>query len=457
MEQKISSELIQELADEAKKSVNDENFQASVQRTADEEAEFRKLLPTEGFFPAYMQYTDRQESPDSYHFWVAATVIAGVLQRRAWINKGVYDIFPNLYTVLVGPSGVTRKSRAMRMGTDLIENYEWANVIADKTTPEALMEAMMFGAGNFERQEDRSIEISVDSSAFIRASELAVFLNKQSYTSGMVALLTDLFDSPKTFRYETRNKKPIHLQNVSVNFLGASTPEWLASNLPEAAFEGGFMSRMILVVRHMRNRFIAYPQDPEPGQTEALQKALSEIRKRFVGPVQLSPEASRWFEKWYISHETSARSDNYNLLGFIERKPDTVLKLAMIISASMNPDRKTIDIQHLKIAKDIITWTQQRMFRAFEHVELSHLGDLRRKLTTMMESNGGSINRREVMRSLGNKVRSVDDFREVESLMVETGELIIEHQRPKSGKGRSKVIYKIPTAQDIKEMDDGFE
>lgn len=453
MDQQLNSaEVIGELAKEAQRTISDENFQVLVARTKREEEEFRSLLPTEGFFKYYMKYTDRQESPDSYHFWVGASVIAGALQRRAWINKGVYDIYPNVYIVLVGPSGVTRKSRAMRMGTDLIDPYDWANVIADKTTPEALMEAMMFGASNIEKGSDNSVTINANSSAFIRASELAVFLNKQSYTSGMVALLTDLYDSPASFRYQTRTQKPISLRNVSVNFLGASTPEWLASNLPEAAFEGGFMSRMILVVRHMRSRFIPYPEDPEPGQKEALQQFLVHVRKNFVGPIQLAPDASRWFEEWYYKHETQARGEDYNMLGFIERKPDSLLKLAMLLSAAEDPSRKTISTDQLIQAKNILSWTQQRMFRAFEHVELSHLGDLRRKVAGMMEMNGGSITRREIMRKLGGRIRSTDDFKQIEDIMTEAGELVIEQRRPPSGKGRNQIIYRVPTAEEREEL-----
>jgi len=432
---------INRIARESREATSD--FKEAVKRAEKEEAEFRDLLPTTGFFHYYMRYTDRQESPDSYHFWVAATVIAGALQRRVWLSKGVYHIFPNLYTVLVGPSGVTRKSRAIKMGTELLEPLDFANVIADKTTPESLLEAMQFGAANVEIDSSNPSRANIlpESSAFIRASELSVFLNKSTYTTGMVSLLTDLYDSPNSFKYQTRTQKPIKLRNVSVNFLGASTPEWLATNIPEAAFEGGFMSRVIFIVRHMRSRFIPFPEEPEHGQTEALRQALANIRHHAKGEMQLTSAARAWFDQWYIRHETTDRASDYNLLGFVERKPDTIIKLAMILSLAENPKAMMIDDRHFEQAETIVSWTQQHMFRAFEDVDVSHIGGFKRRIIKMLEANGGTITRRAVMRALSSRISSVRDLDEIERMFEETGEVTVHKNI--TGRGRPSVTYRL--------------
>lgn len=416
------------------------DFEQAVGQAKLEDEEFRKLLPTSGFFHYYMRYTDRAESPDLYHFWVAATILAGVLQRRVWFDKGIYHVYPNLYTILVGPSGVTRKSRAIKLGTELIESLEFANVIADKTTPESLLEAMQYGADNTETTNESTA--LADSAAFIRASELSVFLNKASYTATMVTLLTDLFDSPSTFKYMTRNSRPIRLRNVSVNFLGASTPEWLATNVPPDAFEGGFMSRIIFVVRHVRSRFIAFPDKPIPAQTDALRQALVNIRRHAKGEMQLSKDARSWFEKWYMNHELKNRETAYNLLGFIERKPDVVIKLAMLLAIAEDPSRLTIDTKHFEHSLSILTWTQRHMFRAFENIDLSYVGGLRHRILKMLENAGGTMTRRDVMRSLSSKINTVRDLDEVEKIFEETGdvEVIVKLS---GGRGRPSKIYKL--------------
>lgn len=407
-----------------------------------EEEQFRKLLPDKGFIADYMRYSDGHESPGSYHFWVATTLIAGVIQRRAWINRGVYDIFPNLYVVLVSPSGRCRKSSAMRYGlANLVQDFEWMNVIADKTTPEALLEALQFGTSNLEKDNDdpSKINFNVDNAGFLKATELSVFINKQTYMSGMVPLLTDLYDCPKSFKYVTRNKRPIYLNNVALNFLGASTPEWLASSLPEDAFEGGFMSRIIFVVRHHKDRIITWSHPPDPQLVDSLKKQLIEIRKYFRDHVPLSREAYQWFDHWY--RDLSATPlDDVQMSGFVERKPDTVLKLGLLLSAAEDPKDKLVRERHLKQAHKILSWTQERMFRAFENIDLSHFGQLRKKVQDLLKQNG-EIKKRDLYRKLGGKVKGLKQLEEVATMMREAGELEIHTHQPKGG-GRPSIVYK---------------
>lgn len=409
--------------------------------SAEEEKEFRNMIPTTGFLGAYMKYTDYQESPGSYHFWVALSVLSGVIQRRAWISKGVYNVYPNIYMILVAPSGRCRKSRALNLGTELIQDFDFMNVIADKTTPESMLEALMTGTNNLSRVEDQAagvINLNVDSTGFIKAGELSVFLNKQTYTSGMVNLLTDLYDCPRKFKYLTRNKKPVELKNVAVTFVGASTPDWLATSLPEAAFEGGFMSRIIFVVKHYKDRSIALPMDPPKGTFEELQRQLTVVRKLFRGRIELSQAARSWYVDWYNELEKEQKQEEA-MSGFVERKPDTLLKVAMLMNASNDPEKRLIQVDELKQAERIVTWTQARMFKAFKNVDMTHIGRLSQKILEMLEQRG-AMTRRDVMRSMGSKINGVRELEEVEQILAESGQIEIQ-ESVNSGRGRPTRRY----------------
>lgn len=389
-----------------------------------EEKDFRALIPMTGFIGEYMRYTDLQESPGSYHFWIGMCVLSAILQRRAYISKGVYNVYPNLFMILVAPSGRCRKSRALSLGVDLIQDFDFMNIVADKTTPESLLEALMIGTQGLSRTEDMAqgvINLQVDSVGFIKAGELSVFLNKQSYTAGMVNLLTDLFDCPKSFKYLTRNKRPIELNNVAVTFVGASTPEWLATSLPEAAFEGGFMSRIIFVVKNYKDRTIALPRDPEPGQYESLRRKLIEVRKLCRGRMELSHSAREWYIDWYSELDATPLEDE-QLGGFLERKPDTILKVATLLNASDDPENKIISVETLKKAETLVSWTQARMFKAFKNVEMSRAGSFRSKIMEIIEQNG-EISRRALMRKFGSKISNVKELEDIMGVMVEAGEV----------------------------------
>jgi hypothetical protein len=417
-----------------------------IENSKREEEEFRKLVPKTGFFDAYLRFTDRQDGPGSFHFWAAATVLGGALQRRAWINRGIYELFPNIYTVLVAPSGVCRKTRVVNIATELVEKYEWMNVIADKTTPEALLQAMQDGTKNMASgKEDTNpnvinIDIQVDNVGFIRAPELAVFLSKETYSAGMITILTDLFDAKDNFKYLTRNKKPVVLTNTILSLLGGSTPEWLATQLPAASFEGGFMSRIIFVVKHYRDRMIAWPTRPTDAERLELQNYILNIRRDFRGEIRVSDAAHEWFREYY--EELAVQPiDDYHLTGFFERKPDTILKLGIILSAAENKELKVISVDHLKQAEKILTWTQERMFRAFDHIDMTPASQVRYKIVDYVEQKG-SVTRREVLRKFGSRLSSIRELEEIEKLMDEAGDLDVVTQVATSGKGRPSVVYK---------------
>ena len=417
-----------------------------------DEQEFRSLVPKTGFLSDYMYYTDRQESPGSFHFWVAATILGAVIRRNAWVGKGIYNVFPNLYTVLVAPTGRCRKSRAINLGCGLIEGFDWLNIMADKTTPESLVEALMVGTTNLhsggvgtnpQGQPTINIGSPVDHVGLARSSELAVFLSKASYSMGMVALLTDLYDCPGSWKYITRNKKPIILHNPGIQLLAASTPEWLANELPPGTFEGGFMSRVIFIVKYWRDRNIALPSAPHPNETRDLQTHIMKIRQLIQGLVTMVPNAIVWYESWYTA-TTQEVPSNYRLLGFVERKPDTLLKLALILAASELS--KSIKISHLEQALAIIEWTQRRMFKAFEHVDLSPQGQLQRLIIEYLQMQATlneAVTRRDLLRKFGGRLEhGLASLEQIMNVLLATGDVTATIIQAAGGKGgRPKIEY----------------
>lgn len=394
-------------------------------QSIEEEQQLRALIPQDGFLGHYMAYTDKQESPDSYHFWVGLTTLSAVMQRRIWVHRGIFDLFPNLFTVLIGPSGRCRKSRAISMGYELTTALPFVNLMADKTSPEAFIEAMAYGTQNVGKKQQGTQ--GIDSTGFASIGELSVFLNKQTYSSGIVSLLTHLYDSPSNFDYVLRRGK-IRLTNVCLSLLGASTPEWLATNLPIAAFEGGFMSRIIFVVKYERNRSIPWPQDPDPNEKQELINELNMLRHQLIGEITLSPTAKKWFTDWYHRAEQIVVSDQ-NLMGFVERKPDTLLKVAMLLAVS--DSRIVIDEADLRLAFLVLNWTQERMFRAFLHVNLSEMGQLQYEILEFLRVNNGQATRTDILRKVSTKLGSTADFEKLMRLLQDAQHVAVTTEKGK--------------------------
>jgi len=136
---------------------------------------------------AYLEYTAEQESPRAFHTWVGLSVIASTLERRVWLNRGYYDLFPNLYVVLVGASAKVRKTTAVNTGYNLLrEALPDITIVSQKMTPEALINVFV--------QESRERKMS---GGTIVSTELGVFLGSGTRATDLMQLLTDWYDCPK--------------------------------------------------------------------------------------------------------------------------------------------------------------------------------------------------------------------------------------------------------------------
>src|SRR5512142_899149 len=61
----------------------------------------------------YVEYTEDFEPPAAYQRWMGVLTLAVAAGHRVWLQEANIKVWPNLYVVLVGPSGIG-KGQAMR-------------------------------------------------------------------------------------------------------------------------------------------------------------------------------------------------------------------------------------------------------------------------------------------------------------------------------------------------------
>ena len=116
----------------------------------------------------YLEYTENSESPISYHTWCGLSVIAGALQRRVYLKWGLGRvIYPNLYVVLVGPSGRTRKGVAIGIAKDFLKKIPGITVTPESSSGrQAMTMAMKRAIVNFQDPSDGKIKFHCSVTAF---------------------------------------------------------------------------------------------------------------------------------------------------------------------------------------------------------------------------------------------------------------------------------------------------
>lgn len=351
--------------------------------------EFAALLPQQGWLADYIEWTIGSESPTPFHFFVGCSVLGASLGRNIYFSKGYYKIWPCLQVLIIGPTGRVRKTSAINLGIQLLSALGDCNVIRDKTTPEALVDSL-FQPPTVEGK----LLATPDAIAMIAAPELAVMLGKQKYNEGMISILTSLFDSPDEWTYKTKSSGKMTLKNVTVTMLGASTPDWLISAIPQDAFGGGFMSRLLFVVQDNTDR--CYPIPEPPPSYDLLLQDLKKIRST-KGVIVFTPDAFDWYVQWYAASRKNIPEDE-KMAGYHERKPDHMIRIAMIMAVAAG--RLVLTQEDILRSSRILYFLEKEMLYTFKWLGMRPIGQDQERVVRTIKAAGGTIEHGDLLRKL---------------------------------------------------------
>lgn len=345
---------------------------------------------------AYLHYTKNTEPPKLYHTWVGLSLIAGALQRRVYLKWGYETIYPNMYVVLIGPSGRARKGTAMNIGKDILKEVG-ITMTSDSITREALIRDMKDAVTSFTDATTGETKFHCAVTAF--SPELSVFLGQKDVK--FLADLTDWYDCADAWTYRTKHSGEDTIAGVCFNLLGGTAADWLQSILPQEAIGGGFTSRIIFVVEEQKGKSV-----PEPIMTEedrVLRKSLIKDLERIAtisGQMKMTPDCVQAYVDWYEDLESKIENgkpplEDPRFSGFVDRLSTHVRKLSVIMSASRSNDL-VIEAEDFDRAVDIINRTMPKMPKTFGGLGMSPYSEVTEKVLMYIEMKG-TTTRSEVM------------------------------------------------------------
>ena len=307
----------------------------------------------------YISFTQNSEPPTQYHLWSGICAIASCLQRKCWTNWGFEDVYPNLYVVLVGPPG-GRKGTAMKIAKSFVQDLD-INLGSDSLgSIQALYKEIMDSTQNYTTvngalHEHRSLSVW--------SEEFQVFLSDNA--PGLIASITDLFDSPNNWTYSTIARGAEKLSNCWLTLVGAITPSLLQNKLSQDAVGGGLLSRIIFVVGYGPIKKIPFPF-LSVEQEEIKIKLLQDLEqiKNLTGPFVITPKYMETYANWYMGSSATARIDSAKFVGYNGRRALHLKKISMIISASSS-NNMVITSEHHKKALAVLEYTEHEMPNAF--------------------------------------------------------------------------------------------
>ena len=283
----------------------------------------------------FLELTAHLPSPELFRRWAAISCIAGVLERKVWVRTMNMELYPNLYTILVGPPGVGKT-----VVTSIVEDL-WRSMKGLHVAPKSVSKASLMDALNEAKQSKTYINGNDSkhlnyNSLLVNAGELGVFIPQ--YDSDFMNILTDIWDG-RVYE-EKRRGKDLHITipKPQLNILGATTPSYLNQTLPEGAWDQGFLSRTFLIFSGETTLIDIFAE--EAGDQDKYYQLRSDLRtiSEMIGVFNFAPEARDAIREWHLAGGTP-RPQHPRLTHYNIRRTQQLLKLSMVASASRSSDR----------------------------------------------------------------------------------------------------------------------
>lgn len=328
------------------------------------------------FLANYMKFTEGSEVPDNYHFWSGIYALSCIVNRQVWLSMGQFNIYPNLYVILLGPPG-NGKSLAMDTSQILVEDIGGIKTSGDAQTKESLARYMM---------EECPVTITMDGVPAI-ITPIAMFATELSHLLGvnsghMIDFLTTIYSKDKRYITKTKNKGDDVIERPFVGLIACTTQDWINTYLKSDIIGGGFTRRAIFVNEALgasvadkskRRPFLVVAPEQARARQDVL--AYAAILRNVSGEFRWDPEAKAAYENWYMTRDIPMDIDT---VGYHKTKPVQVLKVAMLLALSQSTDL-TIKKIHFDTSMALFDKTETTLARVFQSIGRNELNGVATK------------------------------------------------------------------------------
>lgn len=301
-----------------------------------------------------------QETAEIFDFYCGLWALSAVCGRNTYVLRPRAPVYLNMFVILVGESGVARKTTSVRMATNIARSVVGLDnsigVLDGKVTPEQMV-AML---------QERTMEYG-SAQLCISVPELAVFLGTERYLAHMPALLTDLYDCPDSFEGGgTLARGKVVFRNVWLSFLSASTPIWLLKAVNPNVIEGGFTSRCYFVISNEPKQRIPWPQDVDADMYQDLCDDVKIVAAEAAsrGPIEVDPTGIKVFSEWY---RNKGRAIDAFKQSFEAREDAHVLRVAALLA--INDGSWIIKRSHVNVAIRLMSEMKDKSSGIFASTE----------------------------------------------------------------------------------------
>ena len=278
----------------------------------------------ENFIKDFFAATASVESPDNFLLWAAYHTVAATLRNNVYIpfSSRRTKLFPNIYVMLLAPSGEARKSGPVNITESLLRSVGITKLIVGRSSIQGILSELSLVQRNSTTNQMLKGAIGT-----IISGEFAASLVNDPSTN---PILTDLYDyaAKKTIRLRDST---VELEDVVLSLFVASNPALLQKMFTEVDRKSGLVGRMVIIsANKARHRDLGLHENSE--EIDNLYAKLIKHLKKISGikrELSFTPEAKDYLNEWYKQLPTLITTGSET--GFESRLHTLVMKLAILI------------------------------------------------------------------------------------------------------------------------------
>jgi len=295
------------------------------------------------------------ESPTNFWLWGALSAISAVVKDNVWLDRQIYNLYPNIYVMFHAESGL-KKGPPISMAKQLVHGVNNTRIISGRSSIQGILKEL----GTAQTQPGG--KVIAKSHAFICSSELTSSLVEDKVATD---ILTDLYDrqyNPGEWR-SLLKMESFNLKDPTITMLTATNEAHSTDFFGKKDVHGGYFARTFIISENRRNRInsLLVPLTNPPTYNKSIEylKEISKLSGSFqplasktqdngyniahiereTGETNYFTGAGFMYQRWYEEFTDNLNNQTVkDETGTLNRFGDSVLKVAMLLSLARSPE-----------------------------------------------------------------------------------------------------------------------
>lgn len=353
-------------------------------------------LPEIAYFGWFGEYRDlmspTSEAPDQFHLGSALALAGAMIGRRVHSDYISQPLYANLYVVLVGPSGTSRKDTAIKRALAVPQ----------------LQDGMTYVRPAYEVRRDVSSSEGIVSmleetpNVLLYITELSA-LKANAVRKGTTTIndrLIEAWDTPH--RLENLSKgSPKTAINPYLSIIAATQPGRLATGMSDEDIHSGFANRW-LYIRGDGKPPIPRPPAMDRARAWALYQSLYRQIERYPEGTALAMDASanECWDAWYVRHRQPKQwTEDESAMRV--RHADLIQKIALTFAVSEGA--QAIHVRHLEPAMAVIDWSWAGVSQWLNDWGATEDAKLAQRIRDIL-GRRGALHKRQLQQAIGRRL-----------------------------------------------------